>query len=158
MAIGVMPTRSATGRIAIAARPSRSRISRAAARIRTAVSVFAGAGIEDAIMSIRRTHEKVYAVYPAPCNRARYRCYRSGLSPGDELTGSQFLLTGVSDNAAVCQALSEHTPACTRRRAHFAHLLASADINLRFARRTSSVESSFGFHFICWTFRINHQC
>src|SRR5215472_7556996 len=83
MAIGVMPTRSATGRIAIAARPSRSRISRADARIRTAVSVFAGAGIEDAIMSIRRTHEKVYAVYPAPCNRARYRCYRSGLSPGD---------------------------------------------------------------------------
>src|SRR5215469_14367184 len=94
MAMGVMPTRSATGRIAIAARPSRSRISRAAARIRTAVSVFAGAGIEDAIMSIRRTHERVYAVYPAPCNRARYRCYRSGLSPSDELTGSQFPLTG----------------------------------------------------------------
>src|SRR3954447_5785119 len=62
MAMGVMPTRSATGRIATAARPSRSRISRATARIRAAVSVLAGAGLRTDIISIRRIRDSVYTV------------------------------------------------------------------------------------------------
>jgi len=77
---------------------------------------------------------------PAPSLEDLQRAGRNLFASLQMVPRTQLVTTGVSDNVALCQALYEHTTACTQRRAPFRSLRKKCRIQPR--PRFQSVSSS----------------